>query len=356
MPDEFKITSQMTKKELIDKYSALFDAYKSKAMEAKEALKWRSEAEKLRESRSVEAAKKATVEGVIEDVSLLRNRLGKTLNDLTEKLTHQSEKLQELNRAVSVQEQRLKDLYDIDAATESFFKLTEAYEERKQAMEEEYAARKEELENEIQETRAAWENEKKKYETEWEEMQAAKKKERQREEDEYLYNRDKQRKIEGDAYLEKKRQQEKELEEKKTRVLEELAAREAEVNKREEELKELREKVNAFPEQLQKEVENAKKKTSDEFKARMDQELKVANMQREWEKKVFQQKIEYLEGALRDKEVEIAELKKEKMRAIGEVSQIASKAIEGASQFNAYSSVKEIAIEQAKKGESQKEQ
>jgi len=43
------------------------------------------------------------------------------------------------------------------------------------------------------------------------------------------------------------------------------------------------------------------------------------------------------------------------MRAIDEVGQIASKAIEGASQFSAYSSDKEIAIEQAKKGENPKE-
>lgn len=356
MEDEFKVRPQMTKKELIEKYSALFDAYKAKAKEAEEAKKWRTEAEKLRELKSVEAAKKTTVEGVIEDVSALKNQLGKTLNDLTEKLTHQSEKLHQLNQAVSVQQQRLKELYDIDAATESFFKLTEAYEERKLAMEEEYSSRKSELEEEIQKTRNAWEEEKKKHTAEWADMKSAQKKEWEREEEEYLYNRDKQRKLDEDTYMEKKRQLEKELEETKARVLGELSEREAKVKQSEEEIKDLREKVKAFPEQLQKEVENAKKKTSDELRAKMDQELKVATMQREWEKKMFQQKIDFLEAALKDKEEEIAELKKEKMKAVSEVSQIASKAIEGASQFSAYSSVKEIAIEQAKKSENPKEQ
>ena len=62
MTDKFKVTSQMTKKELIEKYSALFDAYKAKADEAQEAQKWRSEAEKLKASKSVEAAKKKNAE------------------------------------------------------------------------------------------------------------------------------------------------------------------------------------------------------------------------------------------------------------------------------------------------------
>ena len=356
MADEFKVTSQMTKKELIEKYSALFDAYKAKADEAQEAQKWRSEAEKLKASKSVEAAKKTTVGGVIEDVSTLRNQLGKTLNDLTEKLTHQSERLQELNGAVSVQEQRLKELYDIDAAAESFFKLTEAYGDRKLAMEEEYASRKEELEREIQKSRAAWKEEKKKYEAEWAELKAAQKKERERENEEYLYTRDKQRKLEEDEYQEKKRLLEKELKEKKTLVMSELAEREAIIQGREDELKELREKVQAFPARLQKEVTEAGKKAADEIRAKMAQDLNVAKMEREWEKKMFQQKIAFMEGVLKDKEKENQELKEEKTRALDGVSQIASKAIDGAAQFGAYSSVKEIAIEQARKGEGNKEQ
>ncbi len=149
MADDFKITTSMTKKELIEKYSKLFNAYQKKLKEAGEAEKWRSEAEKLREKQAVSSAKKATVEGVIENVTSLRTLLAKTLNDLTQKLSNQAERLEELNRAISVQEERLKELYDIEAATESFQKLMAAYQEEKHQIEQEIAQRTKELQEEL---------------------------------------------------------------------------------------------------------------------------------------------------------------------------------------------------------------
>ncbi len=77
MEKEFKITPQMTKKEIVDRYLKLLEAFEEKAKEAEEARKWRKEAEKYREAAALESAKKATVEGVIDSIGNLRVLLGK---------------------------------------------------------------------------------------------------------------------------------------------------------------------------------------------------------------------------------------------------------------------------------------
>jgi hypothetical protein len=263
MENEFKITPQMTKKEIMDRYLELLEEFKKRAREAEEVQKWRKEAEKHREAVALESAKKATVEGVIDSVGNLRILLGKTLTDLSEKLTSRAERLEELNQAVAIQGERLKELYDIEAATDTFHKLMAAYEEQVKGVEEEfeaglaqlekeygektkelrerYEAEKATLEKEIAETRQAWEEEKQRRKLEWE-----------REEEEYLYLRDKRRKQEEDEYHAKKSALEKELEERREKVTRELNEREAAISAREEELDNLRRQVEQFPEILKK--------------------------------------------------------------------------------------------------------
>ena len=108
MAEEFKISSQMTKKEIIERYSQLLEAYKKKVEAARESEKWRSEAEKYKEAAALKTAKEATVNGVTKDVASLKGLIGKTLSDLTDKLSSQAERLEDLNSAVMLQEDRLK--------------------------------------------------------------------------------------------------------------------------------------------------------------------------------------------------------------------------------------------------------
>ena len=371
MAEDFKITTSMTKKELIEKYSKLFNAYQKKLKEAGEALKWRSEAEKLKEKQAVESAKKATVEGVLEGVTSLRTLLGKTLYDLTQKLSSQAEKLEDLNQAIAVQEERLKELYDIEPATESFRKLMAAYEEQKLQIEEEIAQRIKELEDgfsqktqeltsgfetskavlekEIAEETSEWEKKKAALKQEFEEFKKKILRDRQREEEEYLYERDKKRKLEEDAYNEKARALEKELEDKKTKVLKEIEQREAAVLERENELADLKQQVETFPALLEKEIQKAKKEAEKSFKQELEQSLFLAKKEAEWEGKIYEQKAQFLEDTIKGLKKKIEDLETEAAKSVDQVAKIAEKAIEGASQFKAFSSVKEIAMEQARK-------
>ena len=151
MEKEFKITPQMTKKEIMENYGKLLEAYKKKAEEAEEAQKWRKEAEKYREAAAMKSAQKATVEGVMDSVGDLRVLFGKTLTDLSEKLASQAERLEELNQAVAIQEKRLEELYDIEAATDAFQKLMAVYDDQIKEAEAKYKEMLDHLEKEYRE-------------------------------------------------------------------------------------------------------------------------------------------------------------------------------------------------------------
>lgn len=370
MSGEFKISLQMTKKQIIDEYKRLLDAYKQKVEEADEVKKWRSEAEKYREAAAQKTAKTATVEGVIENVTSLKTQLGKTLSDLTGKLTSQADHLEEINLAVAQQEKRLKELYDIEAASDTLARLIQAYQEQKeeaeaelrskiveldreyqtkfQTLEEQYSTMQAELASEIKVKRTSWDEERKNFEREFEEETRLIKQNWEREQAEYIYERDRTRKIEKDKYNSERAAIEKELEQQKETVLKELGEREAAVSAREQELAELREQVEKFPATLQKETERARKEMETGLRQKMDQERHLITTEREWEKKVYEQKIKFLEDVTSSQEKKILDLKKEISQAMKQVHQIAEKAIEGASQAKAFGSVKEIAMEQAR--------
>jgi hypothetical protein len=373
MAEEFKISSQMTKKEIIEEYSGLLEAYKNKVKEAKESEKWRSEAEKYKEATALEAVKEATVHGVIENVTNLKGLIGKTLGDLTDKLSSQAERLEELKSAVVLQEKRLKELYDIEEASDALAKLVEAYEERRTVAETEFASNITRLESDydgkfavlegkyselqvtlkkdIEEKRAEWEDEKRRFLRELEEEESLTKRKWDREQAEYIYERDRTRKLEEDKYKEKKASLEKELQEQKESAEKEFTERESSLRAQESELKDLREQVKKFPGILQKEVEKEKNEAITAVTREMEQKKQMAATEREWECKVYQQKIDFLQDTIASQEKKVSELKTEVDSAMKQVYQIAEKAIAGASQAKAFTSVKEIALEQAKKPE-----
>jgi hypothetical protein len=374
MTEEFNISPQMTKKQLIEEYTRLLEGYKQRVEEAGDAEKWRSEAEKYKEAAALKTARGATVEAVIDSVTGLKAQLGKTLIDLTDKMASQAERLEEINTAVGLQEKRLAELYEIEATSDTLAKLIQAYQERKSEAEAEFEAKMNQLERDYQsrfeelqakysklaaeleedtrQKRSLWVEEKKVFERELAEGKRLARQEWERGQAEYIYDRDRGRKIEEDNYQAKSIALEKELEQKKEQTLKQVEEREASIAGREAEIEDLRRQVKQFPSALQKETENARKEVAAALKQEMEQERRLVTTEREWERKVYEQKINFIENTIASQEQKIQDLKAEIAQAMKQVHQIAEKAIEGASQNRAFSSVKEIALEQARKSES----
>ena len=347
--EAFKITTQMKKQELIETHKKLLDAYKAKAKEAAEAIRQAGEAQKHNDAATVQVAREATVHGVVETLGQLRTQLGRTVNDLTDQMTAQADTLESLNQAVLLQEGRLQELHDIEAGADALASLTAAYEERSEQADTEFAMKIEEMEKSgaqrVESVQAEYEGKKRSLarQTEelrasWEEETAAVAKTREREEAEYLYQRDRTRKLEEDDYQDKKVMLERELE-----------RREEGVKAAEDELASLRKEVEAFPKRMEKELEKARQEAVSGARTELDGVARVADVERNWEKKVLDEKIVHLSAIVETRDKEMDQLKSDLATAQQRVQLIADKAVEGASLSRAYQSVNKIALEQARK-------
>lgn len=351
MASGVKVTSGMTKKEIIEEYNRLLDEFQREAAARKDAEKRLSELEKKKDQEALDAGLTTTVDSVLEGISRLRALVGTTLNNFGDKMAEQAEKLERLTRAVELQEAKLKDLYDIESAADTMTKLAAAYAEQRKQLETEYALRQEELERtlaarkaelnqEIEETRAQWQAEK-----ENEEEQRA------REQAEYEYTRDRERRLDEDAYAEKKAALDKELQILKEEAEKEIAARKAALTQKEEEFQRMAAEIEAFPEKLEAAVQAARAEAAAEVRKEMEHNAALAKVEREWERKALEQTIAHLKEVNKSLEAELKTLTAELREARRQVNAIAEKAVEGASVGRAIESVNRITREQPRTGE-----
>ncbi len=374
MAGEFKLDPRASKAEVMDQYKELLDTYQKKVSQLEAAEKRLSEGERHTRAETVKVAGEASVQAVIETLGQLRGLFNRTLGDLTDRMTAQAEKLESYRNAIAIQEKRLQERYDIEQAADALKKLVAAYEERKQKAESEFASlvtaqeiqhkdkaqnldrefnlRKDALVKEIDEIRTKWKEEQERTVKLIKEQKEQEKKDREREEAEYVYERDRARKLEEDAYVEKRVAQEKELAAKKQNVEKDLTERVSAMAARETELKQLKVQVEQFPATLKAEVDKVRQQTTEALGKEMRQKEALLNVERDWERKMYEQKIQHLELLVASREKQLESLQVELSNAQAQVNDVAKKAIEGASLSKAYQSVNKIALEQARRQES----
>ena len=86
---------------------------------------------KTTEKAIVERAANFSVERIVRDIAELQLNLGKTLTELSAKLTAEATKLAEIEQAITIEDARLHEIHEIDTAVVSLKGLLEYQGERK---------------------------------------------------------------------------------------------------------------------------------------------------------------------------------------------------------------------------------
>jgi hypothetical protein len=307
-----------------------------------------AEIKKAAEIAVVEKASTYTVESIIKGLANLNIYVGKALNDLSRELTVEANKLTEIREAIAVESKNLEELHDIHLAADTLASLIKEHAERKAAFEAERTKEESEFENLILEKKLDWKQEQDAYTAALKENEARLKKEREREREEYEYNLSLARKKERDAYEAQKAALQQSLAEQRQNQEREFSIREAALKAQESELAELRAKVEAFPSQLAAAVERAVIDATAKVENQAKLEGQLLAKEVEGDKRVATLKIAALEEIVTKQMGQIEVLTKKLDEANSKVEEIAVKAIEGASNARALSTINEIAMEQAK--------
>ena len=315
-----------------------FENIKRETEAARESASPKSVEVEERHSAEVRQAVAATsVESVAQRIAALNGEVSRTLLDLSEKLTAEVDLLVAVREAVQLERQDLERLHKIDITATSLDQLVQ-----------DYARERERLETEMQTRRAEWEQEARTTERERKEAEEALRKQRLRENEDFEYKKQLDRKKAQDRYEEELRLRENKNEERQQELERTWAQREAAWKEREGELAELRQKVEDFPKRLAAEKEAVLAEATRQAAASYEQRILILQKDADAERKVAALHITTLQDALKRQSEQILALEKAVEEAKRQVQDIALKAIEGASGSRALAHVNQIAMEQAK--------
>jgi hypothetical protein len=298
------------------------------------------EAEKEKNKQVLEVASTYTIDSIVKGLADLQLEFGSIVNGLSEKLSTEASKLDELKRAINIETQHLQELQQIRVVADALHILTQEHQENLKALEQNSAIEREVLEKDIAGKHKTWEKEQEEFESAIQEQNELLTKERQRQESDYQYELERQRKIETDEYEELKRSQERELQEANQEKGKLWSEREKILTERQPLFEEYQQKVEAFPAELDEVVKKAREEAIKEV--HQDAKVKADLFEKEWEstKQGYEFKIQSLEQNIQKQIEQIQSLSTQLQEAMKQSQSLAMKAFDSSSNVNSQEKAK----------------
>lgn len=349
-----KLTDKNTKAEILQAYEDLIKESTSLKSQINQAAKEKppvnQEPAKIATTQVMNqpATIQQKMNYTIENLAKIQLGFGSAANELSDKLTTQASKLEEIRKSVENEVEQLKQLHNLEVTDDTLDTLITTYEDNSKAYQEEFEQRYDLLSQEILTQRITWQKEQEEYHRNLKERNDNLNKNRQRENTEYKYDLELQRQLDNDEYEQQQKILYQQLEEAQQAIEKQWSEREKNIAEREKQFEEYKTKVEAFP----KEKEAALKKATEEGKGIAHYQAKVkADLyakEVEGQKRFYEQRLQSLEQTITNQETRLQNLSKQLESALKQVQDLAVKAIEGSANVNSYQVMKEIALEQAK--------
>ncbi|NOQ23184.1 MAG: hypothetical protein GQ565_11125 [Candidatus Aegiribacteria sp.] len=354
---ESDVSMSNTKKEILEAYGNLVRQLEEKAESELKPEK------KLEEKKAVEVVSVADAlaeESVLTRISDLKMEMSKTLTGISEKLEVETEKYKKIQEAITIKDNELKEIFEIERSAHALAALIEAQNQKKLEYETEISRKKAEyddemstkkklLEEEIQSTRALWDKEKQAIQESVKERDVEEKKLRQRQKEEFDYNFKREQELVKNKLtdemeqLEKKMALQREAFEKSVEEKEkELQSRETRAAERETHMEDLEKKVAAFPEELETHIVKTVKETADRLNEEAKKNEAFLKKEAEGKVNVLQTKIDSLESVVKEQIRQLAGINARLEDAYGKVQDIAVKAIEGSSDKQTLTGIEQL--------------
>ncbi|VEP17500.1 conserved hypothetical protein [Hyella patelloides LEGE 07179] len=293
------------KEQVMSAFGKLLTQYQK--AESKVATK-EEEAEKAKNQQLLTQATEYTVDNIVNGMASLQLDFGSAVDNIKEKLTGESTKLDELKKAISVEREHLQQLSQVRLVADALHILQQEHQEKLQRLAEDSSLQQEKITQEKTKTRKVWEQEQADYLIAITEEDELITQQREQEEADYQYELARQRKIETDEYEEDRRQQERELAAIGQEKDKDWTKREQYLADNKAEHTENKEKIAGFEEKIKTEYNKAKEKAIKEASAKAKVETDL--LEKEWEaaQKGYDFQIESLEATIARQEKQIEEL------------------------------------------------
>ncbi|MDJ0731625.1 MAG: hypothetical protein QNJ33_16710 [Crocosphaera sp.] len=319
-------TLTVTKEQILSNFSQFLDKYNQ---QESSIITKEEELEKEKNKQLLEKAGEYTVNNIVNRMASLQLDFGQVIQNLSENLTTESTKLDELKKAITVKQEQLQKLRQVRLVADALYILRQEYQEKLKRLQEESNQQKEALEKEQVKTRDSWEKEAQELTIRIEEEAKLINKQRQQEAANYQYETQRLRKVEQDEYQEKKRQQERELHLLNAAKEKAWKERETFLNQQAKEFEENKHKIDELEAKIKEEYNKAKGEAIKN--ADKEAQVKINLIEKEWElsKQGYELKIQSLETKITQNNEQIAELTVQLQNTTNQAQNLALRAFQG---------------------------
>lgn len=296
-----------------------------KKIESKVATK-EEEAEKEKGKQILEQAANYTVDSIVKGLADLQLDFGGIINQLSEKLTAESAKLEELMQGIEIETQHLQELQKLRVVADALHILTQEHQEKLSALEQNASLHQEVLEKDMAAKRKAWQKEQEEYEATVQDQNELLTKMRQQEAGDYQYEIERQRQVEMDDYEEMKRKLERELQGTTREKEKNWEERESYLTANQAEFEENQQKAEGFEEELKQAYIKAKDDAIKE--AEREAKVKADLYAKEWEgtKRGYELQIQSLEETIQRQIEQIADISAQLQAVLSQAQNLAMRA------------------------------
>lgn len=320
----------MTQAASLDSKNQIMSAFRKlladyQQIESKVATK-EEEAEKAKNQELLAKAADYTVDNIVNSMASLQLDFGNIINQLTETLTTESDKLGELNKAIAVEQEQVKQLRQVRLVADALHILRQEHQEKIRQLEEKATAQREATAKEIAQLRKAWAKEQTEFTVKTAEEVEILAQKREKEEENYQYELVRQRQIDTDNYEEDRRQQERELAEREQEQEKDWAEREKYLTDNQAEFEQHQQQIAGFEDKLKEEYNKAKGEAIKE--AERKTKVQTDLLEKEWSgtQQGYELKLQSLEATMSRQTQQISELTTQLQEANNQAQNLALRA------------------------------
>jgi hypothetical protein len=238
-------------------------------------------AEQAKQQQILTAAATYTVESIVKGLADLQLDCMEILNDLSTQLSAEVAKLDELDRALELENQHLQILQQVRTVAEMLNWQTQEHQSALQTLENQSAQRQQTLEQTSQHHRQTWAKEQAEFEQQTQEKTAQRQAERAREAADYAYEHDRTQTIDENEFQAKQRTQEQELSAQNQQKVADWEARERALAAVEPLLLDYQQQVAQFTAELEAALQTAR--TEAIATIERDAQVQCALLTKEWD-------------------------------------------------------------------------
>ncbi len=280
----------------------------------------------------VQQASTYTHDSIFQFLAQLQSSFGQSIEDLTQKMTSEVEKLAHIQQAIQVEKQRLTNLCHTQIAAEALNILQQEHQKTLTVTAEEHSQKIEVLEKEISQQRDIWQKQQQDYDIQTKKQHTEQEKNRQLSEEEHDYKRNWQHTENSDDYGKRQRALERQLEEEQRIKDKDWAERKRFLDKEQENLLEYTTKIESIPKEIEEAVKQNRESAIKETIKDEENKSKLLEKERESKHQGFELKLESLNQTVTEQKTRISQLSEQMQAASLQIQQLAMTAVSSTGQ------------------------